>query len=300
MNHDVVVSYKSEQAQYAGEIVRLLEENGVRCWIAPRNIPCGYGYPDVIIPAIRSAKGLVLVLSSAAQKSPHVNSEVDRAFSNGCQIFPFQIDDSPLSDSMQYYLNRSQITNNLHELIQSVRSTIHYTSAARIIKTLDEANIDYTIDNDGNFWTCHSFTYKGKAYRVSIITHAHTFLSQNGQVEGRHVSGRFGFKVARRVLEKVLVHFGDSSRWQIKGNERQGYEVVYTAGIPVSLNGQEVCNLYEEIVELYRQVTIAIDKYEEDDGKGGWGTAIATGIGILAGIAGIAIATNSNDAPDEK
>jgi len=44
-------------------IVTTLENNGVRCWIAPREVKAGALYADAIVRAIGDAKALVLVLS---------------------------------------------------------------------------------------------------------------------------------------------------------------------------------------------------------------------------------------------
>lgn len=45
---DVFISYSSVNKDAANAICHVLEENGVRCWIAPRDILQGFDYGDVI------------------------------------------------------------------------------------------------------------------------------------------------------------------------------------------------------------------------------------------------------------
>lgn len=52
MNHDVFISYSSRNKPTALAICHVLEEHGVRCWMAPRDIPPGADYGDVIDEAI--------------------------------------------------------------------------------------------------------------------------------------------------------------------------------------------------------------------------------------------------------
>ena len=52
MNHDVFISYSSQDMEAAQAICHVLEQNEIRCWMAPRNIPPGSDYGDVIDEAI--------------------------------------------------------------------------------------------------------------------------------------------------------------------------------------------------------------------------------------------------------
>jgi TIR domain len=52
-----------QNAAVANSIVENLEKQGVRCWLAPRDVQPGTVYADAIVRAINEAKALVLVLS---------------------------------------------------------------------------------------------------------------------------------------------------------------------------------------------------------------------------------------------
>jgi hypothetical protein len=60
---DVFVSYASQDAAVANSIVESLEAQGLKCWMAPRDVKPGAQYADAIVRAINEAKALVLVMS---------------------------------------------------------------------------------------------------------------------------------------------------------------------------------------------------------------------------------------------
>jgi TolB-like protein/Flp pilus assembly protein TadD len=106
--HDVFVSYASQDASVANAIVAALERNGLRCWIAPRDVPPGTLYADVIIRAINGTKVLVLVLSENSVSSPHVGKEIERASAKGRPIIALRTDAKPLTPALEYFLSESQ------------------------------------------------------------------------------------------------------------------------------------------------------------------------------------------------
>ena len=104
MTHDVFISYSSKDKITADAICHTLEENNIRCWIAPRNIASGKPYADEIMDAITATKIVVLVFSSNAQGSQFVNNEINIAFSKNKPILSFKIDESMPQDELEYFL----------------------------------------------------------------------------------------------------------------------------------------------------------------------------------------------------
>jgi hypothetical protein len=73
---DVFISYASQDGAVAKAVCEALEQAGVMCWIAPRDVTPGTFYGDEIVHAIDAAKASVLVLSQNAAASQHVLREV--------------------------------------------------------------------------------------------------------------------------------------------------------------------------------------------------------------------------------
>lgn len=104
MVHEVFISYSTSDKVTADAICHVLEENRIKCWIAPRNIHGGKPYAEEIIAGITAAKIVVLVFSSNSQASQFVNNEVKVAFSNNKPILSFKIDESMPKKELEYYL----------------------------------------------------------------------------------------------------------------------------------------------------------------------------------------------------
>lgn len=104
---DVFISYSSKNSEAAKAVCHALEENGVRCWMAPRDIPPGCKYGDMIDKAIVSAKVFLLVYSADSLKSPWCNGELNVAFTEGKTIVPYRIDSAPLEGAMRVMLNQT-------------------------------------------------------------------------------------------------------------------------------------------------------------------------------------------------
>jgi TolB-like protein len=105
---EVFISYASQDAAAANAVVGTLERSGIKCWIAPRDVPAGAPYADGIIRAINGSKALVLVLSKNAVSSPHVGKEVERASSKRRPIVVLRTDATPLTPALEYFLSESQ------------------------------------------------------------------------------------------------------------------------------------------------------------------------------------------------
>ena len=104
----VFISYASQDTAVANAVIESLEQHGIKCWIAPRDVTPGLQYADEIVGAINDAKILVLVLSEHAVASPHVGREVERAASKRRRIIVLRTDVAPVTRSFEYFLSESQ------------------------------------------------------------------------------------------------------------------------------------------------------------------------------------------------
>ena len=110
MKYDVFISYSSKNSAAVQAICHQLEDNNIKCWMAPRDIPVGAKYASVITQAIKECKAVVLVFSEYSAISPWVESEINIAFSNRKPIVPYKIDTTPLENYDEFYL----MLNNRH------------------------------------------------------------------------------------------------------------------------------------------------------------------------------------------
>lgn len=104
----VFISYSTKDQLQAEAVRNVIEQNGISCWMAPRDIPGGSNYTKEIPNAIRDCQAFVLMLSQNAQASPWVLKELDRAVNEGKTILPFQLEDITLNDEFNFLLTGAQ------------------------------------------------------------------------------------------------------------------------------------------------------------------------------------------------
>lgn len=131
MAHDVFISYAKEDKEVADKVCDVLERNGVKCWIAPRDVPLGADYEEAIVDGIASSRLLVLVLSSHSNASAHVKREIQNAYSGDSSkpVVPLRIEEVAYNEVLRYYLGSAQwldastppLEQHLDSLIERVR-----------------------------------------------------------------------------------------------------------------------------------------------------------------------------------
>ena len=108
MPQDVFISYAKADAKKAARIAELLEERGIRCWIAPRDMKPGASYGDEIIRGIETSSAFILVLSSASNESDFVAREVERAISKKKAVLAVRIENVEPSRALQLFISGTQ------------------------------------------------------------------------------------------------------------------------------------------------------------------------------------------------
>src|SRR6202451_786006 len=105
MTHDVFISYSHHDKSAADAVCAKLEQHGVRCWIAPRDVEPGAEWACSIIHAISNSKVMGLVFSNSANNSPQIRKEVERAVNKGVIVVPLRIEDVVPTESLEYFMS---------------------------------------------------------------------------------------------------------------------------------------------------------------------------------------------------
>jgi hypothetical protein len=105
MAHDVFISYSSKDKPSADAACAKLEERGIRCWMAPRDILPGADWSSSIIDGINEAAAMVLVFSAHANASQQIKREVERAVNKGIPVIPLRIENVAPEKSLEYFIS---------------------------------------------------------------------------------------------------------------------------------------------------------------------------------------------------
>lgn len=158
MNHDVFISYSSKNPQVALAVCHLLEEYGIKCWMAPRNIPPGSDYGDLIDDAIKASKVFLFIYSFESVNSKWCRGELNIAFNEEKIIIPYRIDTTPIEGAMNVMLNQfhwldaypdyqSQFTSLVEAVNRSLGKSTNHTSVSTQGKPIRKKT-----DKGGNFY----------------------------------------------------------------------------------------------------------------------------------------------------
>lgn len=104
----VFISHSSKNADVADKACRKLESEGIKCFLAPRDIQAGHMYADDILDAINSSDAVLLLLSKDADASPHVLREIERAVSKRIPVLVYKLEEFQVSKAMEYFLMTHQ------------------------------------------------------------------------------------------------------------------------------------------------------------------------------------------------
>lgn len=148
--YDVFISYPHAQKNLADAVCATLEQNKIRCWIAPRDVLPGEPFAKAIIRAINESRLFVLIFSAETNESDHVKNEVERAVSKGLSIIVFRVQDVVPTEEMEYYLSRRHwldamtppIEAHFQKLVKAIRVLLSMPSGQReeIIEAVPDQN----------------------------------------------------------------------------------------------------------------------------------------------------------------
>lgn len=135
MAHDVFISYAQEDKITADAVCATLEQDGIRCWIAPRDCLSGLDWPPQIIEAIESTRVVVLVFSDNANNSWPVKNEVEAAMRKEVPIIPLRIQNVPPSKTLEFFISTPHwldamtppMEAHLHRLAKNVHALLDRT-----------------------------------------------------------------------------------------------------------------------------------------------------------------------------
>jgi len=140
MAHDVFISYSNQDKTTADAVCSILEQNGIRCWLAPRDITPGAAFAEAIIDGIKGSKVFILIYSSNTNRSVQVIKEVDRAVHHGLAIIPFRLEDIPMSKQLEYYVSDVHWLDALKSPLE--RHINRLASVIQMLLKMDEVDKD--------------------------------------------------------------------------------------------------------------------------------------------------------------
>jgi hypothetical protein len=107
----IFISYSSKDDKLARTVCTALENRGLTCWIANRDVAPGENFQEAIVRAIRNAKVMVLVFTENANNSDEIKKELALASRYKLVVIPARAEDVLPSDAFELELSTRQWIN---------------------------------------------------------------------------------------------------------------------------------------------------------------------------------------------
>ncbi len=247
IDYEVFISHATEDRKAASFICETLEREGLRCWIAPRDMPGGTEWGASLLDAILCSRMLVLLLSTAANESVYVYREVERAVSNGKPVLPVRLEDVSLTKKLEFFVASthwidafsSPFSSHLPELVSAAKQLI---ARQQLVEATDQAaSLDRPTDTNAAKALRVALLYKRRAQpdeKLLNLLESHLTAAGHSVFIDRHMS--IGVEWAKQIEQEI-----------------RGADAVVTLLSPASVNSEM----------LAYEVEIAHQAAQENAGK---------------------------------
>ena len=104
MQYDVFISYSSVDQKIAEGVCAYLEQHGIRCFVAYRDIPRGVVWAGAIVEALEHSRLMLVLFSKHFNDSRQVDREIELAAEQGMPILTFRLSNDDFTGAKKYYL----------------------------------------------------------------------------------------------------------------------------------------------------------------------------------------------------
>ena len=104
MRYDVFISYSSIDQKIAEGVCAYLEQQGILCFVAYRDIPRGVVWATAIVEALEQSRMMVVLFSKNFNMSKQVEREIELASDSNMPILTFRLCDDEFRGAKKYYL----------------------------------------------------------------------------------------------------------------------------------------------------------------------------------------------------
>lgn len=108
MKYDVFISYSTSDQTIVEDLCSYIEQHGLRCFIAHRDVTSDLTYSLSILEALSNSRMMLVVFSKAYNDSRHGDTEILFACQRQIPILTFKLSADAYSDAKMFYLNNAK------------------------------------------------------------------------------------------------------------------------------------------------------------------------------------------------
>lgn len=151
MSARVFLSYASPDEEKARQLHSALRKGGISCWFAPETLGPGARFGSEIYETIPRCAVFVLLWSTAAAASQHVEREIGIAANARLMLVPVKLDDTTYRGDCSYYLQQLNFTKlgdgEPSDFVARIRAALRIIDApfplARLYRDVADGPLDF-------------------------------------------------------------------------------------------------------------------------------------------------------------
>ena len=196
MKYDIFISYKSQYISIVKAVCHTLEEEGIRCWYAPRDLDskgAGRDYDDEIVEAINASRALVVILSNEALESEWVKNEITQAQHKKKFIIPYVVNELSVENGLRMRLQNKHWIDAYPNperkfalLLNNVKLVLNQSLAEDDSDPLFDIQEENDFENDFDYEE-GEVLYKEKEYNDAIIAFLSSAERGNPKAKARYL-----------------------------------------------------------------------------------------------------------------
>ena len=104
MTHDIFISHAAQDRDAADAACAALEQRGLGCWIAPRDLPPSRDHDEAIAEAIGASRLFLLIFSADSNGAVRTQAEVDRASGANVPILALRLAEVEVAPALAFLI----------------------------------------------------------------------------------------------------------------------------------------------------------------------------------------------------
>jgi hypothetical protein len=190
MPADVFVSHSVKDESVTADLVYALEEVGINCWLAPRDLSAGADWEQAVLDAIAQAKVFILILSPSSTESAQIRNELAAAESSRKKLIVFETERTVSPEAFNYFLRGAvMLPHGPHEPRTAISDVV---AAAQMALAENNTGRPTAADKLESTYTADFLNEVMEVNRDEELEQIHSTLAHKKLmvIQGMHGSGK--------------------------------------------------------------------------------------------------------------
>lgn len=203
IKYDVYICCSTKDAEIAKDICGYLEANGIRCWIANRDIGIGELWAEKIREAIRNSSVFMILCSAHCYHSSECSNELGLASNLLKPILAIMLDKAEMEAEFLYYLRpQNGIDYTSHDCQPNILKAVGSILKEQHPLSPNTIQLNDNTQKDGQNWIVRSLSVTKNMTKDATIKLASIIPCKV------YIDGVFGGELKRREIAHIPVDFG--------------------------------------------------------------------------------------------